>query len=99
MSGKKVVVGIRPERIFGPGKEAPPDAVRVQATVELVETLGDELIVHGRTGDSLLVFKLDPHHPPDIGAKIAVHFDLEAVHLFDAETEALIANGSMFAKT
>jgi hypothetical protein len=44
-----------------------------------------------------MVFKLDPHHPPDIGSKIAVHFDLEAVHLFDAETEALIANGAQFS--
>jgi multiple sugar transport system ATP-binding protein len=98
MSGKKVVVGIRPERIFGPGKDAPPDAVKVEVTVDLVETLGDELVVHARLGDTLMVFKLDPHHPPEVGATIPIFFDLEAVHLFDGETEQLIANGAKFAK-
>ena len=93
MGDKKVVVGIRPERIFGPGKDSPPNAVKVEAAVELVETLGDELVVHGRAGESLLVFKLDPHHPPEVGAKIQVQFDLNAVHLFDSETEQVITNG------
>ena len=85
--GRRVVAGIRPEALFGPGKAAPQTAIKLDAVVDIVETLGDELIVHGRVGDSVLVFKLDPHRLPEVGAKIEVQLDLDALHLFDGDTE------------
>jgi len=56
--------------------------------VEIVETLGDEVVVHARAGDDLLVYKEDPHRAPEPGAAVAVQLELSALHLFDAETQA-----------
>jgi len=63
----------------------------VEVTVEIVETLGNEIVVHARAGDDVIVFKDDPHRAPEIGAKVAVQLDLAALHLFDAETERRLA--------
>jgi multiple sugar transport system ATP-binding protein len=47
-SGKKLVLGIRPEYITDPSFEGeqPPEGQRLTADVELVEALGSELLVH-----------------------------------------------------
>ncbi len=90
-AGKKITIGVRPEKLYGPGEPAPQGAVRIDAIVDIVETLGDELIVHARVGDGLIVFKLDPHRSPKVGDKIDVNIDLETLHLFDGETETRLA--------
>jgi multiple sugar transport system ATP-binding protein len=84
---RRIVVGIRPENLLEPSKDARGETARLTADVEVVEPLGDEVIVHGRAGDDLLVYKLDPHHSPEAGAKLEVVVELERMHLFDAETE------------
>ena len=55
--------------------------------MELVEPLGNEVIVHSRLADNSLVFRLPPQHTPETGAKVPVLIELESLHLFDAETE------------
>jgi multiple sugar transport system ATP-binding protein len=85
--GKKVVVGLRPENILSPGKPARGETAQIQVEAEILEPLGHEVIVHGRIGDDLLVSKLDPHHAPKMGDTIEVVLELDALHLFDAETE------------
>jgi multiple sugar transport system ATP-binding protein len=85
--GRKVVAGIRAEGVFGPGKTPPTNSAKLEVTVDIVETLGDELIIHSRTADGSFVFKLDPHRPPEVNSKVEVSIDLDALHLFDAETE------------
>ncbi len=86
--GRPVIAGIRPEHVLPPGRAPRGEAAPVETTVEIVETLGDEVIVHARAGDDVLVFKQDPHQTPEIGAVVPVLFELEALHLFDGETEA-----------
>jgi multiple sugar transport system ATP-binding protein len=66
-------------------------AAPLELEVEIVETLGDELVVHGRIGDDIVVFKQDPHRPPALGDKVRVQLELEAMHLFDAQTELRLA--------
>ena len=58
MVGQPVVIGIRPEGLADVALEpgVPADRV-IEATVDLVESLGAELIVH--------VSVSDPVHPPD----------------------------------
>ncbi len=90
LAGREVVAGIRPENVLPPGREPPGEAARVETVVEIVETLGDELVVHGRAGDDVIVFKEDPHRTPDVGAKVSVQLDLGALHLFDAASERRI---------
>jgi multiple sugar transport system ATP-binding protein len=85
--GLKIIAGIRPENLYGPGKPPPPGAVVVEATAEVLETLGHEVIVHGRVADDVFVFIVDPRSAPELGSKVTVHFDPAFVHLFDAATE------------
>ena len=85
--GTKVVLGIRPENIREASREASGPAVPVTVQVELAESLGHEVIVHGRIGDELVVAKVDPHRSPQIGDAIPLVIEADAAHLFDAATE------------
>jgi hypothetical protein len=44
-------------------------------------------VVHGTSGGAALVFKQDPHRPAAVGSKVGVHLELDALHLFDAESQ------------
>jgi multiple sugar transport system ATP-binding protein len=85
--GKKVKVGIRPDNLLQPGQAARGESAPLSTKVEIVEPLGNELIVHSRLGEFSLVSRMPPQNPPDPGATIPVVVELEALHLFDAETE------------
>ena len=63
----------------------------VTAHVEVVESLGHEVIIHGRVGDDLLVAKVDPHRSPEMGADVQLVIATDAIHLFDAGTEQRLA--------
>ena len=85
--GKGVVVGLRPENILDTGKPARGETAKITVLVEIVEPLGYEVIVHGRTGDDLLVAKVDPHRAPKVDSSVELVVELDALHLFDAATE------------
>jgi len=87
--GKKVVVGIRPENLVSPAEN--PRGPTLRVCVEVVEPLGDEVIVHGRVGEELLVAKLGPDRVPEAGETLDLAVELERLHLFDAETERRLA--------
>jgi multiple sugar transport system ATP-binding protein len=90
--GKTVVVGIRPENVLQVGRPARGPTATLELTVDMVETLGDEVVIHGRQGDDLIAFKMDPHNPPEFGAKLPALVEIDRLHLFDAETEKRIAD-------
>jgi multiple sugar transport system ATP-binding protein len=85
--GRKLKVGIRPDNIFSPSATARGETATLEVKVELVEPLGNELIVHSRLADSSFVFRLPPQYMLDTGAQVQVVIELDALHLFDAETE------------
>ena len=82
-----MVAGIRPENVVADGRTPRGEAARLGITVEIAEPLGDEVIVHGRVGDDVVVFKQDPHRLPAVGDRLEVQLELDALHLFDAETQ------------
>jgi len=85
--GKKVVVGLRPENILDAARPTRGETAPVHAEVEIAEPLGNEVVVHARLGDDLIVAKLEPHNIPHMGDKIELLVELDSMHLFDAETE------------
>jgi len=89
-AGKTIVVGVRPENVVEAGRSARGPTAPLELTTELVETLGSEVVVHARQGADEIAFKMDPHHPPEMGAKVQVLVELDRLHLFDAETEKRI---------
>jgi multiple sugar transport system ATP-binding protein len=85
--GRKVKVGIRPDHLLQPGQALRGEGATVQTKVEIIEPLGNELIVHSRLGEYSLVFRMPPQQPPEMGATLPVMVELDSLHLFDAETE------------
>jgi len=85
--GGRVIVGIRPENVHEAGKPLAGPGARVALVVEAVESLGHEVVLHGRAGADLLVAKLHATRAPAIGSRVEVDLELDALHLFDPETE------------
>ena len=77
-----------------------PEAVRlgeadgacvVRCRVELTEMLGDNTNVYITAGDRQAILKVDSHDTPEMDTDITFSIPTEAVYLFDAETEKVIA--------
>jgi multiple sugar transport system ATP-binding protein len=85
--GTRLVVGVRPESVVAEGRTPRGEAAPLRVTVEIAEPLGDEVVVHARAGEEALVFKQDPHRPTPLGGALEVRLELDALHLFDAETQ------------
>lgn len=86
-TGRKVIVGIRPENIGETGRVGRGRTGKLSGAVEVVEPIGHEAIVHTRVGDVMLVASFDAHSMPSPGQSIELDVDIEAIHLFDAASE------------
>jgi multiple sugar transport system ATP-binding protein len=89
-TGRKVILGIRPEdlQVLGPGRKADPGNV-IPARVELVELLGSEALVHLTSAGIELTARL-PAPLPAIGGALELLVPPDRVHLFDGETQDLL---------
>jgi multiple sugar transport system ATP-binding protein len=85
--GRRVVVGVRPDHLSPAGAPVRGPTASVEVGVELVEPLGNEVIVHARLAELPLVLRLPPVAPPEVGSRLQLQVELDALHLFDAETE------------
>jgi multiple sugar transport system ATP-binding protein len=88
--GRDVIVGVRPEDIHDLSREQQDGRVPVEAKVEVVEYLGNELQLHLAVDGSTFVARVstDTHTQP--GATLRVGFDLRKTHLFDRASEQAI---------
>jgi sn-glycerol 3-phosphate transport system ATP-binding protein len=85
--GSPLVIGIRPEHVL----HLPGSGDALPVTVELVEPLGSETVIHGRLpGGEALVARL-PLAASAIGEVLPVGLPPEAWHVFGAEGTRLPA--------
>jgi len=85
-SGDKLTVGIRPQD----AAITSPDAAPLAIDITLVEQLGAETIVHGRTGSgSLFTLTTPGQQSLSVGERIGVNLARARLHLFDADGRAL----------
>ena len=84
LKGRKYILGVRPSDFYLVDVS---DKDAIHGQVELVEPLGDEILVHFMVGNKLLVAKLDASDESKLNKKIAVKVDAEKLHVFDGETE------------
>jgi multiple sugar transport system ATP-binding protein len=80
----RVTVGIRPESIHDPSQELTSAVAPLVLQVDLVEPLGNEVVVYGHAGDSAITAKLAPNRVPVIGESINLVVELDGVQLFDS---------------
>ena len=86
--GQKLFAGIRPENLHEPNKTGRGETARIPVVVDVVEPIGHEAIVHARVGETLLVATFDSHHAPRVDDRLELVVELDALHLFDAGSEA-----------
>ena len=86
--GKEVTLGIRPEDIHDPdsmGRSV--EAVEIEALVEVVEPMGNEVFLYLTTGKSSFVARVDPVHIPTVKQRVRLAAEIDKAHFFDRETE------------
>ncbi|MEW6356775.1 MAG: sn-glycerol-3-phosphate ABC transporter ATP-binding protein UgpC [Planctomycetota bacterium] len=80
--GKEVVFGIRPEDVKTSAIDS-PSVGRMGVTVNVVEPLGDEMILYLSTGKNELISKVDAHQRVAVNDKVEAMLDLSKAHIFD----------------
>ena len=82
-SGDALTVGIRPEHFeVGDGNGA-EDVAKMRATVDVVEFLGNEELIHMRVGEHDLVAILDTSHRVRPNDVLDMYVPVQKMHLFD----------------
>ncbi|MEB3224311.1 MAG: ABC transporter ATP-binding protein [Synechococcus sp.] len=90
---RPITLGIRPEDIYHP-QYLPPDirTIPIQATVNMIEMMGNELIVYLETTDHVeFVARFDPRATVKQGETLNVQWNVQRLYLFDREMETVIA--------
>ncbi len=88
-SGKRVTIGVRPEALH-PATGADPAEYCFDTTVDVVEPLGNEILVNFRAGGAPMVARVDPAVRVKAHQSIRLALDPARVHFFDAQSEAAI---------
>ena len=89
-TNKEVVFGIRPEDILPATEKQGPYLAPLRATVEVLEPLGAEIILELACQGYAFTARMDPQMRAKMHDEIPICFDMERVHLFDAQTEQAI---------
>ncbi len=80
-SVNEVIFGIRPEAI------SIADTGEIEAKVDFHETLGNEILLYLSTSHFNLIARVSPLDFSEDGTNVRVHFNMDAIHIFDAKTE------------
>lgn len=90
--GKDIILGIRPEDIhdneFQPANITPS---QVEATVDVIEQMGNEMILYLDKDGKTFVARTDPRTDARVGSNIQMAINIDNMHLFDRATEESIA--------
>ena len=87
---QEVVLGIRPEDVLSADDSQGRDLVPLQATVEVLEPLGAEIILELSSHGHTFTARMGPQMQARMHDEIPVYLDMERYHLFDRQTEMVI---------
>jgi len=86
--GKKVIFGIRPEDVHAKGFEPPSITPSpMQAEVDVVELMGNEILLYLLTGKKQFVARVDPRTRARARDTLDLLVAMDNMHLFDPQTE------------
>ena len=86
-AGQHVRVGVRPEDVGVAGEHDWRSIATVRGSVEIVEAVGHEVIVHVRVGQDLIVARVRANRAPQFGETLELVINCDALHLFDEATQ------------
>ena len=104
-AGRPVTLGVRPEdvSVAGSAPDGAPDEAADRAmasrwTVDVLEPMGNEVVVYAHAGPHNVVARVAPQVLPEPGQPLDLALDGGKLHFFDAETEqALTENAEAHA--
>ena len=85
--GKRVILGIRPEDIHD--VEFQPSGITpaiIEANVDVVEQMGNEIILYLENNDKTFIARTDPRTRARVGGTLGIAFNVDNLHVFDADT-------------
>jgi len=89
--GQEVLVGFRPEHmVLANGDQR--DALRMTASVDVVEYLGHEELIHAQTEGAEFVALISSDRMVQEGQRVELAVPSEKLHLFDPETEGRLTS-------
>jgi multiple sugar transport system ATP-binding protein len=86
-SGPEVILGIRPEDVSVAKKRQPGS---IEASVYVVEPIGDSVIVDANVGKNLLKARADASFVAEIEEKVYLTFNQGKIHIFDKKQQTAI---------
>jgi multiple sugar transport system ATP-binding protein len=92
--GRKVTVGIRPEDLH---LEPVAPGGTIEARADVVEPLGNEVLVHWASPVGTLVSRVQGQIAPGVGSSAALHFAFEKLHFFDPDSEEALNDHAVAA--
>jgi len=87
--GKPAVLGVRPEALHLAGGADAPEHI-FDTSVDVIEPLGNEILLNFRAGGAPMVARVDPSVRVKVHENLRFALDPLRVHFFDAQTEAAI---------
>jgi len=86
--GKQVIFGLRPDDIHDP-LFTPLDihAASVEVKVDVVELLGNEILMNLKIGDFIAIGRIDPRTKLRVGDRAQLVLNMDNMHLFESEGE------------
>ena len=84
-----MTLGIRPEDIRESSPGDPKDS-QVEAVVEVVEPLGNEILIDVKIGANPMVARVPPTSRLRMHERVRLSLDPERLHFFDSKTEQSI---------
>ncbi len=88
--GKEVLLGIRPEHLHDEDAFLPSGTGVVDAHVDMAELMGAETYLYLTVAGQNMVARVHARSKAVRGDDIRIALDVERIHLFDRETEAVI---------
>jgi multiple sugar transport system ATP-binding protein len=87
-AGQNLTFGIRPEHLEDVTVVSPDGQTTsaIEATVDVVEHLGNELLVYMVIAGKQVVARLNPRSEAHTGGRIRLHVDTDHIHLFNTDT-------------
>ncbi|MFL5703716.1 MAG: TOBE domain-containing protein, partial [Ktedonobacteraceae bacterium] len=87
-AGKNLTFGIRPEHLEDVNllSSADRESSVIEAPVDVVEHLGNELLVYMTAGTKQVIARLNPRSDAHTGGRVRLHVDSDNIHLFDSDT-------------
>jgi multiple sugar transport system ATP-binding protein len=85
--GREVCFGIRPENVSDTTYNKISGQPGIPANVEVIERLGNEMVVHTTVEGQKLILREDAHYSAEVNQTINLHLNVKRVHIFDRTTE------------